>query len=114
MELNKPQEIDTEKTCSVMEAFEVLGGKWKLPVIWIISMNEGVRYNELKRLLNGITNTMLTRVLRSLEDENLIYRKELSQIPPHVEYYLTNDSKELLPALDVIRDWGRSHFGTTD
>lgn len=111
MKKNTETKTPPKCTCAVMEAFEVLGGKWKLPAIWIISMDEGIRYNELKRKLTGITNTMLTRVLRSLEDENLIYRKELNQIPPHVEYYLTDDSKELLPALDVIRDWGRQHFG---
>ena len=57
--------------CSVIYALEVIGGKWKLPIIWKLSKKESLRYNELKRELEGITNVMLTRSLQSLEEHRL-------------------------------------------
>lgn len=102
-------ELVNEK-CAVIYAFEILGGKWKLPIIWKLSKQEHIRYNELKRQLSGITNQMLTRSLRYLEDHNLVYRKEHDKIPPHVEYSLTDSGKNLIPALDLIKDWGKAEM----
>ena len=65
-----------------------------------------MRYNELKRSLVGITNIMLTRSLRSLEENGLVNRVEFDQIPPRVEYSLTENCRELVPALEVIYGWG--------
>ena len=93
--------------CAVTLALDIIGGKWRLPIIWQLSSQEGMRYNELKRHLNGITNIMLTRALLGLEENGLVIRKEYSQIPPHVEYSLTESCKQLLPALEIINDWGR-------
>lgn len=93
--------------CAVTLALDIIGGKWRLPIIWQLSSQESMRYNELKRHLNGITNIMLTRALLGLEENGLVIRKEYSQIPPHVEYSLTKSCKQLLPALEIINDWGR-------
>ncbi len=93
--------------CAVTLALDIIGGKWRLPIIWQLSSQESMRYNELKRHLNGITNIMLTRALLGLEENGLVIRKEYSQIPPHVEYSLTESCKQLLPALEIINDWGR-------
>lgn len=99
-------ELAREK-CSVIYALEIIGGKWKLPIIWKLSKKESMRYNELKRELKGITNIMLTRSLQFLEERRLVTRTEFCQVPPHVEYALTESARSLLPALEVIRDWGR-------
>ena len=96
--------------CAVMHALEIIGGKWRLPIIWELSAQEGMRYNELKRHLNGITNIMLTRALHGLEAHGLVMRVELCQIPPHVEYSLTESCKQLLPALEIINEWGKSQM----
>ncbi|MCC2864865.1 helix-turn-helix domain-containing protein [Eubacteriales bacterium DFI.9.88] len=96
--------------CSVIYALEVIGGKWKLPIIWKLSKKESLRYNELKRELEGITNVMLTRSLQSLEEHRLVIRKELQHIPPHVEYALTDHGRALIPALEVIKDWGQAEM----
>lgn len=94
-----------EINCPVIAALKIIGGKWRIPVLWKLA--EGpVRYNELKRQLVGITNIMLTRSLRELEEAKLIHRIQYSDIPPHVEYVLTEDGKNLLPALNSIKEWG--------
>ena len=98
------------KKCAVMYALEIIGGKWRLPIIWELSAEKSMRYNELKRHLNGITNIMLTRSLQGLEKHGLVNRIEYNRIPPHVEYSLTESCKELLPALDIINQWGEDQM----
>lgn len=93
--------------CAVIRALEIIGGKWKLPIIWMLSTQESMRYNELKRHIPEITNIMLTRSLKGLEEHNLVIRVEYQQIPPHVEYSLTESCKQLLPALEIINEWGK-------
>ena len=93
--------------CPVIHALDILGGKWRLAIIWELSRYDSMRYNELKRHLSGITNIMLTRSLQALEQHDLITRNELCQIPPHVEYSITERCKSLLPALEIINEWGK-------
>lgn len=103
---NELPELSEEK-CSVIYALEIIGGKWKLPVIWKLSKQKSIRYNALKRSLNGITNIMLTRALQDLEKNGLVQRIAYNMYPPHVEYSLTEDAKKLIPALKIIGSWGR-------
>ncbi|MGB9976871.1 winged helix-turn-helix transcriptional regulator [Thermovenabulum sp.] len=92
--------------CPLTYALNLIGGKWKLPVIWALSKNGTMRYNELKRNINGITNMMLTQVLRELENDGIVNRKQYMEIPPRVEYSLTENGKELIPALKALAHWG--------
>lgn len=94
--------------CTDIFALDVIGGKWRLAIIWNLAGYESLRYNELKRKLQGITNIMLTRALRGLEEHELVTRREFRQIPPHVEYALTPKCREVLPALEIIHAWGNS------
>lgn len=103
-------EILNKKNCVMVYVMDVLGGKWRLPIVWKLYQNKTMRYNELKRSLTGITNIMLTRSLRELEESGLVIRKEYDQIPPKVEYSLTKDSEELGPALEIIFEWGRERM----
>lgn len=96
-----------EEKCGVIYALEILGGKWRLPVLWKLSKQESIRYNELRRQLPGISNTMLTRVLEELENNELILRHEYETLPLHVEYSLTENGKSIIPALEIIGVWGR-------
>ncbi|NRY59025.1 winged helix-turn-helix transcriptional regulator [Clostridium beijerinckii] len=105
-ELEKAQN-KYSKACPVLRALEIIGGKWRLPIIWEISVSKSIRYNELKRSIPGITNIMLTRSLQALEEHGLIKRTEYNKIPPHVEYSLTNHCNDLLPALAIINEWGK-------
>ena len=105
-----PKEVPelAQEKCGVIYALELIGGKWKLPVLWKLSKQDSIRYNELRRQLNGITNTMLTRVLLDLEANGLVMRREYEQIPPRVEYALTESGQSLIPALEIIGAWGRT------
>ena len=96
-----------QENCGVIYALELIGGKWRLPVLWKLSKQQSTRYNELRRQLPGITNTMLTRVLQDLEQNGLVQRHALDTIPPHVEYRLTESGKSIIPALEIIGAWGR-------
>ena len=94
--------------CPVVHALDIIGGKWRIPIIWILSNEKSVRYNELKRSIPKITNTMLTRSLQDLEEHGLIKRIQYNKIPPHVEYSLTDMCQDLLPALKIINNWGKN------
>lgn len=94
--------------CPVIHALEIIGGKWRIPIIWKLSTEKSLRYNELKRSITEITNIMLTRSLQSLEEHGLVKRVEYNIIPPHVEYSLTDNCHDLLPALVIINEWGKN------
>ncbi len=94
-----------DNCCPVLHALNIIGGKWRIPILWKLT-ESNLRYNELKRRLSGITNIMLTRSLKELEAYGLVHRIQYSEIPPHVEYSLTEAGKELVPALLCIKNWG--------
>ena len=99
-----------ESNCPIIYALNVVGQKWKLPIMWYLFKNETTRYNELKRRVKGITNMMLTKSLRELEERMLIVRTQYETIPPKVEYSLTKRGKALLPALDELYIWGEEQI----
>ena len=83
--------------CPIIHALNLIGGKWKLPVLWHLFDAESVRYNELKRSVVGITNIMLTQCLRELEAAGLVRRNDFGEVPTRVEYTLTGRGRELIP-----------------
>ena len=93
--------------CPLTFALNYIGGKWRLPIIWALSKNGTMRYNELKRSIDGITNMMLTQSLKELELNGIINRQQYMEIPPRVEYSLTDNGKELIPALKELASWGK-------
>ena len=97
------------KECPVLYALNIIGGKWRLPILWHLTEG-GLRYNQLKRQLPGITNIMLTRSLQDLEKYGLIHRIQHAEVPPHVEYLLTKQAKNLIPALLAIQEWGQEQL----
>ena len=96
-----------ETQCPILYAMELIGQKWKLPILWYIAdaKNQTLRYRELERKVVGITATMLTKCLRVLENDNLVSRTVYPTIPPSVEYALTERGKTLIPALESIYNW---------
>lgn len=95
--------------CRVEDALGILVGKWK-PIILLILLTEGTkRFSELKRGVPGITQKMLTNQLRELEDEDIISRKVYPQVPPKVEYSMTEYGRSLEPILIAMHDWGTAH-----
>ena len=103
-----PSEENTYDTkCPILYAMDLIGQKWKLPILWYIAdaENQTLRYRELERKVVGITATMLTKCLRELEKDGLITRKQYSTIPPTVEYSLAERGKTLIPALESVYQW---------
>lgn len=86
-------------------AIEMLGGKWKLRIIYMLAFHEILRYGELKRLLSPITHKMLSAQLKELELDGLVIRNEYYEIPPKVEYSLTQMAKDLQPIVKEMYDW---------
>ena len=93
--------------CPILFAMEILGSKWKLPIIWYLAAAEEkkLRYNELQRRLKGVTTTMLSKCLKELERDKIISRRQFNTIPPTVEYSLTAAGVSLIPALDSLNAW---------
>ena len=83
----------------------MIGGKWKLRIIYVLALHEKLRYGELKRLLLPITHKMLSTQLKELEKDGLVNRKEYQQVPPKVEYSLTQMGRDLKPAVKEILNW---------
>ena len=84
----------------------VIGGKWKMILLYLLYDHNVVRYNELQRLAGGITYKTLSVQLKELEADGLILRKEYPQIPPKVEYSLSPTGESLIPIMDAMCDWG--------
>jgi len=84
----------------------VIGGKWKMVIIYLLAENQPVRFNELKKQIESITFKVLSSQLKELEADGLVKRKEYPQIPPKVEYSLTDKAETLLPVLEELCEWG--------
>lgn len=95
-------------TCTVALALDVIGGKWKPLILWHLR-NGALRFGELKRCLSTVTQKMLTQQLRELEADGLIHRHIYTQIPPKVEYSLTEQGKTVIPILEMISRWGGNY-----
>ena len=103
-----------EHRCPVLYALDIVGQKWKRPILWYLHAQENTRYNELKRRVAGITNMMLTKSLRELEADGLVARTVYDTIPPKVEYALTDNGAALLPALNALYQWGTAQMARKD
>jgi DNA-binding HxlR family transcriptional regulator len=97
--------VFTDEDCPMRYALHILDGKWKLPMIYVLCENGTLRYNEIKRSL-GITNVMLSNTLKEMEAEGLVIRTQYNEIPPRVEYSLTEVALELVPVMHEISQWG--------
>lgn len=92
----------------------LISGKWKMVILYILSEEQQLRYNELQRQIGGITYKTLSTQLKELEAEELIIRKEYPQIPPKVEYSLSERGVSLMPILTEMCNWGSKELGLTE
>ncbi|KTD85444.1 winged helix-turn-helix transcriptional regulator [Paenibacillus etheri] len=107
-------EFKLDQLCPASFAFNVISGKWNLPILAILSENDNIRYNELKRRLHGITGSTLTNSLRDLIEYGIIHREQYNEVPPRVEYSLTSSGRELVPLIESIVEWGQRNIGVKD
>ncbi|NME83173.1 helix-turn-helix domain-containing protein [Clostridium sp. SM-530-WT-3G] len=88
----------------------LISGKWKMHILFLLSRRENFRYGELKRKLGKITHKMLSNQLKELEKDDLIIRTQYNEVPPKVEYSLSERGKSLMPVLNAICIWGHNHI----
>jgi DNA-binding HxlR family transcriptional regulator len=96
--------------CPVEATLEVIGGKWKPIILWHLRV-EKLRFSGLQQSMQGISPKMLTKQLRELEEDGLILREVYPEIPPKVEYSLTELGRTVLPVLDALCKWGNEYLG---
>ena len=101
-----------DTVCPILYAMELIGQKWKLPILWYLAdaENQTLRYRELERKVVGITATMLTKFLRELEQDRFITRTQYNTIPPIVEYSLAERGKTLIPTLESVYKWAEEQM----
>ncbi|MDP4097810.1 helix-turn-helix transcriptional regulator [Paenibacillus sp. P96] len=84
----------------------VIGGKWKMLIMYLLAEKQPVRFNDMKRQIGAITYKTLSSQLKELEADGMVKRKEYPQVPPKVEYSLTEKAETLLPVLEQLCEWG--------
>lgn len=105
--MKKEWHIENPLKCPMVRAINAIGGRWKPIILHILSVGT-VRFGELRKKIPPVTQKMLTQQLRELESDGLIIRRVYPQVPPKVEYSLSEKGKSLSPILDLLYDWGSS------
>ena len=100
---------DVEFRCYFQLAMMVIGGKWKPKVLFHLGQNDVVRFGALRRAVFGISEKMLIQSLKELEKDGLVNRKVYRQVPPKVEYSLTEIGQSFVPVLNAMFNWGQSY-----
>lgn len=95
--------------CLVNSTLDIISGKWKLIILYHLMPDKTLRFNALKRLIPDITQRMLTKQLRELEQSDIITRTVYPEVPPRVEYAVTDYGRTLQPVLDMMHEWGAAH-----
>jgi len=109
--IDKKVENNEKNICAVDYAFQRIGGKYKGRILWgLHSYKKIMRYGELRKIMWEVSPKMLTQTLRSLEEDGLIHREVYHQVPPKVEYSLTETGKELIPFIEYLLHWGRKQL----
>ncbi len=101
-------EDDCTYRCHVSTTLDIIGGKWKSLVLWHLSYKT-LRFSQLQRRLFKVTQKMLTQQLRELERDGLIDRKVYAEVPPRVEYSLTELGQSVVPILQMMYQWGKDY-----
>ena len=100
---------EVEFRCYFQLAMMIIGGKWKPKVLFHLGQNEAVRFGALRRAVFGISEKMLIQSLKELEKDGLVNRKVYREVPPKVEYSLTEIGRSFVPVLNAMFEWGQSY-----
>ncbi|MBP2650651.1 MAG: transcriptional regulator [Firmicutes bacterium] len=101
---------EEKSNCPLTYVLSIMGGKWKAIILWHLTNHGVLRYGDLKRSVGGITHKMLSQQLKELVEYDLIHRKEYHQIPPKVEYSLSEKGQTLIPILNAMSEWGKHNI----
>lgn len=102
--------LDCNPGCAVEAAISLIDGKWKCVALWYLHDRGTLRFNELMRLVAGVTQRTLTKQLRELESDGLIDRVVYAQVPPKVEYSLSDRGRTFIPILLSLSNWGEANM----
>lgn len=103
--------LSPPQSCPVETTLRIIGGKWK-PLIIFFLLGGMKRFNELRRLMPQVTQQMLTLQLRELEADDIVHRHVYAEVPPRVEYSLTETGRSLQPLLDLMLSWGETYLSS--
>ena len=107
--MNDTNKKKSENFCAVRATLDMIGGKWKLPIISQLQQHEHLRFKDLNQKITGITNRMLSKDLKDLEQHALVTRTIYPEVPPRVEYALTEKGRSLRSLIQEIKKWGQEH-----
>jgi DNA-binding HxlR family transcriptional regulator len=98
--------------CPIRQVVSRFGDKWSLLVLFLLNRSDtGVmRFNEMRRFMTDCSQKMLSQTLKNLEQSHLVHREVFPEVPPRVEYSLTETGRSLMPAITALIDWGKEHF----
>lgn len=96
--------------CEKELTLAVIGGKWKMLILWHLGKEGTKRFGELKAYMPNITQRMLVNQLRELEEDKIVHREVYPVVPPKVEYSLTEHGKTLMPILESMYEWGKNYM----
>lgn len=102
---------NSQNSCPVTACLSVIGGKWKPLIIFLVANNVN-RFGVMQRNIPDISKQMLTKQLRELETDGIIHRKVFPEVPPRVEYSVTEKGESLYPIITAMRTWGELHINT--
>ncbi|MFA0568740.1 winged helix-turn-helix transcriptional regulator [Vibrio gallaecicus] len=111
-EINKNKFIDNKSSCPMVDFVNIVSGKWAIPILYrLIVTNDVIRFGELQRAIGPITQKELTKQLRAFESLGLVSRKVYPEMPPRVEYRVTDLGITLKPTLDSLANWMTQYRG---
>lgn len=104
----KKKVVHGEHSCSLKDVLDIIGGKWSMPIIYILSKGK-LRFKEIERTIEGINTRMLVKELKNMEANGIVTREVFATVPPTVEYSLTEKGQKLLPSIKSLHKWGQEY-----
>ena len=106
----KKSTLSIQRCSTVSTLQKILGGKWKIEILYYIAFQNVCRFGELHRCIGDITESSLTKQLRELESDGFISRYDFQEVPPHVEYSLTDLGQSFIPVIEHMKQWGEENL----
>lgn len=106
-------QTNQESLCPLRHILNIFSGKWKLPIVCMLAAGKPLRYSSIKRKIGDITNVMLSQSLKELERDGIVHREQYNEVPPRVEYSLTDKGKEVVPVIQQAAQWAAKDMKQT-
>lgn len=105
----KKSELSIERCSTISTLQKIIGGKWKIEILYYVGFQKVRRFGELRRHIGNIAESSLTKQLRELEADGFLVRYDYKEVPPKVEYSLTELGESFIPVLEHMKQWGETH-----